>query len=296
MSDPLRVLVVEDSEEDCDLLLRELRRSGWTPEWERVETAAAMSRALGEREWDVVISDFRMPAFSAPAALELLQASGLDVPFLIVSGTVGEEAAVEALKSGADDFLLKQKLTRLASAVRRELREAANRRARRRAEAEKAEAERRLRHAQKLEAVGRLAGGIAHDFNNVLQAMLALVQLLRLGGPRHDLDERLAEMESHVRRGAQLTRQLLLFSRHEAPSRRRVDACGVLDGAGAILRRLIPATIDTRVERPAEAVAIEADPGQLEQVLMNLAINAADAMPEGGVLTLRLEQPDASRV
>src|SRR6185436_3831003 len=115
------------------LLLREFRR-GYEVEFERVETAGAMRAMLSEKEWDLILSDYSMPKFSAPKALEVLEASGLDVPFIIVSGTIGEDVAVEALKAGADDFLVKGKFARLGPAIERELREAEIRRDRKRAE------------------------------------------------------------------------------------------------------------------------------------------------------------------
>ncbi len=134
MSDPLRVLIVEDSEDDALLLARELRRSGRNVVWKRVETAEQMKTALEREPWDLVVSDYVMPLFSAPAALELHKETGLDLPFIVVSGTVGENVAVETMKAGAHDFLLKGSLTRLVPAVERELEQAAQRRARRRAE------------------------------------------------------------------------------------------------------------------------------------------------------------------
>ncbi|MGH7411491.1 MAG: response regulator, partial [Candidatus Methylomirabilis sp.] len=134
MGTPLRVLIVEDSEDDAALLVRELRRGGYDPEIRRVDTTAAMSAALDRETWDIVISDYTMPRFSAPAALSLFQERGLDVPFIIVSGTVGEDAAVAAMKAGAHDYLMKGKLARLVPAVERELREAEGRRERKRAE------------------------------------------------------------------------------------------------------------------------------------------------------------------
>ncbi|MBK8899734.1 MAG: response regulator [Anaerolineaceae bacterium] len=124
MSKTLRVLIVEDSEDDALLLLRELRRGGYEPVHVRVEDAVAMQAALEEREWDVVLSDYSMPRFSAPAALALLQQSGIDLPFIIVSGTIGETVAVAAMKSGAHDFLVKGQMARLIPAVEREMREA----------------------------------------------------------------------------------------------------------------------------------------------------------------------------
>jgi len=131
VSTPLSVLIVEDNEDDAQLILRELRRGGFAPSWVRVETAAAMADALAQADWQVVISDYSLPGFSAPLALQLMQDRGLDLPFLIVSGTIGEETAVAALKAGAHDFLLKDGLSRLVPAVERELREAASRREKR---------------------------------------------------------------------------------------------------------------------------------------------------------------------
>src|SRR5215218_4179860 len=135
MDAPLKVLLVEDSEDDALLLLRELRRGGYEPLCERVDTAAAMEAALEERAWDIVISDHSMPAFSSSAALELLRAKGfVDMPFIIVSGRIGEDVAVAAMKAGAHDYIMKDNLARLNTAIERELREAEGRRERRRAE------------------------------------------------------------------------------------------------------------------------------------------------------------------
>src|SRR5918997_3741917 len=133
MGEPLRLLLVEDSEDDATLLLRELRRGGYDPLCERVDTAGDMEAALDERTWDLVIADHSMPAFSSSAALELLRGKGfVDVPFIIVSGQIGEQVAVEGMKAGAQDYLMKDNLARLNTAIERELREAEGRRERRR--------------------------------------------------------------------------------------------------------------------------------------------------------------------
>jgi two-component system, NarL family, sensor histidine kinase UhpB len=135
MSLPLKVLLVEDSEDDTLLLVRMLRRGGYSPTWERVDTPATMEAALDGRSWDLVISDHSMPAFSSLAALGLLRRKGfLDLPFIIVSGQIGEDAAVAAMKAGAHDYLMKDNLARLNSAIERELRDADVRRERRQAE------------------------------------------------------------------------------------------------------------------------------------------------------------------
>jgi PAS domain S-box-containing protein len=128
MGMPLRVLIVEDSVDDAELLLRQLRRAGYDPVSERVQTADAMKTALERGTWDLVVCDYTMPQFDAPTALTLLNQSGRDVPFIVVSGSIGEDIAVTMMKSGAHDYILKQNLTRFVPALQRELREAENRR------------------------------------------------------------------------------------------------------------------------------------------------------------------------
>jgi diguanylate cyclase (GGDEF)-like protein/PAS domain S-box-containing protein len=135
MGTPLRVLIVEDSKDDAELLLAELRRGGYDPTYERVQTAEAMSAALADRLWDIVMADFSLPHFSGPAALKLLQDSGRDLPFIIVSGGIDEDTALELMKTGASDYIMKGNLQRLLPVVARDLRAAAVRRERRQAEA-----------------------------------------------------------------------------------------------------------------------------------------------------------------
>src|SRR5262245_55038360 len=113
----LRVLLVEDSQPDAVLLLRALERGGFAATWERVDTAQSMKRALEKQPWDLILCDHAMPSFSAPAALELLQQHGLDVPFIIVSGYIEEETAVAAMQAGAHDYIMKDRLARLVPAV-----------------------------------------------------------------------------------------------------------------------------------------------------------------------------------
>ncbi len=134
MANPIRVLVVEDSEPDARLVIRELRNSGFDPVYERVETPEAMRSALDSREWDIIIADFSLPHFSGPDALKLLLDSGKDIPFILVSGTIPRETAIEMMRSGAQDFVLKHDLSRLGPAVARELRASEIRERRRRAE------------------------------------------------------------------------------------------------------------------------------------------------------------------
>jgi len=133
---PLRVLIVEDSEDDALLVIRELERGGYDTTFERVETAEAMTAALENQAWDIILADYHLPHFSAPEALELFQQSGLDFPFIVISGTIGEETAVATMKAGAHDYLMKGKLTRLVPAIERELHEAEVRQEHKKAEVE----------------------------------------------------------------------------------------------------------------------------------------------------------------
>src|SRR5699024_1046224 len=138
---PLRILLVEDNPDDEVLVLREIRRGGYDVTHKRVETAAAMADALATEDWDIIISDFSLPSFNAPEAVQVLKSSGRDIPIIIVSGTVGEDTAVAALKAGAHDFLSKNGMRRLLPAIDRELREARSRNARRQDQARLRESE-----------------------------------------------------------------------------------------------------------------------------------------------------------
>ncbi|MGB2929369.1 MAG: HD domain-containing phosphohydrolase [Desulfobacterales bacterium] len=131
MDKPIRVLIVDDSEDDGLLLVRNLKNGGFSPGYEQVDTAEAMSKALDNQTWDVILCDNSMPTFDASSALELYKDKGLDLPFIIVSGTIADETAVAAMKAGAHDYIMKGNLARLSSAIDRELREAKNRQERR---------------------------------------------------------------------------------------------------------------------------------------------------------------------
>src|SRR5271157_2314955 len=154
MSEKLRILQVEDSESDARLIVRHMERAGYEVEARRVEDGGEMRRALEEEEWDVVISDHQMAQFDGPRALQIVQESGRDIPFLVVSGAIGEKLAVAMMKSGAHDYLLKSDLARLAPAVEREVRDARTRQKRRQAEAELRESRERLGIAMEATRMG----------------------------------------------------------------------------------------------------------------------------------------------
>ena len=287
MSRPLRVLIVEDCDDDVEMLVRALQRGGYDVTFGRVQTADEMRAALGRTAWHVVISDYSLPSFSGPAALDVMKEAGKDLPFIIVSGTVGEETAVTALKAGAHDFLVKGHLARLVPAIEREIRDATQRRERTQAQEALRQSEEQLRQSQKMEAIGRLAGGIAHDFNNLLTAILGYTEmLLDRTSDQPDLLGDLKEIKTASQRASALTRQLLAFSRKQALQPQILDLNATVSELEKMLRRVIGEDIHLRTVTQAGLGRVKADPGQMEQVLMNLVVNARDAMPRGGTLTI----------
>src|SRR5512146_346771 len=145
MKRPLHLLIIEDSPDDAQLMARTIQRGGFDVQFERVETESALRAALQQDGWDLALCDYTLPAFNAVKALELVKESGKDLPFIIVSGSIGEEMAIAALRGGANDFMLKGNLARLVPAIQRELQDAGTRRERRAAEAALREAEARYR-------------------------------------------------------------------------------------------------------------------------------------------------------
>jgi signal transduction histidine kinase len=280
----LRAIIIDDSRDDAELLLYELRRIDYAPIWTQVQLAADFEAALAGGTWDIVFSDWSMPRFSAPAALEVLHRNGVDLPFIIVSGTIGEDVAVEALRGGAHDFLSKGKLTRLGPAVERELRETRIRR-------ERVAMQEQLLISDRMASVGILAAGVAHEINNPLNAVLGNLVLaledlsalqVEIGDvPRvRELVEQLHDAHESAERIRDIAVDMKLFARTESEERTAVDVRTVVESSVRMARTEIRHRCRVTTDF-ADVPPVHANESRLGQVFLNLIVNAAQSIPEG---------------
>ncbi len=284
MPQPLKVLIAEDNPADAELMVRELRRAGFDVSFERVDTSEAMSSALARQPWDVVISDYTMPQFSAPLALALVNERKLDLPFIIVSGTVNEEIAVAAMHAGAHDFMAKTKLGRLVPAIERELRAATLR-----GEQKKMQAQ--LVISERMASMGTLAAGVAHEINNPLSCVMANLDLaasdlaergakLGLTAEFGEVQEGLHDAREASERIRNIVRDLKIFSRSEEDKTGPVDIERVMEST----LRMAWNEIRHRarlVKNYGKTPPVEASESRLGQVFLNIVVNAAQAIAEG---------------
>jgi two-component system cell cycle sensor histidine kinase/response regulator CckA len=406
-AESLRILLLEKSPQDVEAILEELRNAGLGIECTVVADRSGFEEALGSGEFAAVLAADCLPDWNGIEAWHILRESGKDIPFLLLTSSLGEEAAAEFIRQGFNDYVWKDRLTRLPVALKRALEEKQLRDANVRAQTALAESEarnrelvehssygifrvslageflsanasllqllacknledlkvlnlstdvfrfpeefgqlmitcrqigfvhsaetelrrkdgglivvrlhlrylslpglvdalegvvedvtelraleRQLLQAQKFETIGQLAGGIAHDFNNVIGAMLGWAELGHEQSSSYpEIAERFARIREQANRAAALTQELLAFARHQALQPRPVDLNGIMQGLASLLNKVIDKSIEIKVV-PGCLPPVKADPTQIEQVAMNLCLNARDAMPQGGHLTIEME-------
>ena len=407
----LNVLILEDNPADARLNIYKVGETGFEISCDIARTSQEFKDQLQSHSYDLILGDYRIPDWTGLDAIQWLQTSGYSVPFVLVTGTLGDELAIECIKAGADDYVLKDNLDRLPIVVKRVLAEHEMRLERDRAETELREAEeqyrllfqaspypmwvfdkntlrflavnnaaihhygyslkeffsmsvkdirpiedverflqaldrqrtqqsaephgelwkhrrkdgtvidvevssqtiqfrgidsqlvlahdvtdrltleREFRQAQKMEAIGRLAGGVAHDFNNLLMVISGFTQLI---AEKVRMDDKIGkyvpQVLAAVQRATALTRQLLAFSRKQMQDLRVLDLNNVVTDFCKMLSSLIGEDVEMRVRASSQECAVKSDKGQIEQVVMNLVVNARDAMPEGGVLTIETDR------
>ena len=284
----IRVLIIEDSEEDCQLILYQLKKNKIPVESKRIETEIELISELDGSEWDVIISDYKLPRFNGLRALNILNEKKIDTPFILVSGTIGEEKAVEIMKSGAHDYILKDNLTRLPQAVNRELLEVENKR---QLERSLRESEDIVRQAQKIEAIAKFSGTIGHDFNNLLNAILLNCEALQMDFPDNELINKYTEkILKSQKKAIHLTQQLLLFSKKQIHYlKHEIDINNVITSLKKNHPELFNGKIKYKMKLNSDALTIQANPIHIEHILINIVENAKDAMPDGGDLTIETD-------
>jgi|GEM_PF-495381 len=280
MEKKIKILHLEDSPLDAELIHVQLQNAGVDFDALRVDNKKDFTHSLQKDSFDLILADRTTPTFDGIAALRLAQTFQPATPFIFVSGTLEEEVAIESLKDGATDYVLKHRLSRLVPAVSRAIHEI---------ELEKAKKilQEQLIQSQKMEVLGNLARGIAHDFNNLLTLIQSNSEMLKKENLLpDDIRENADAIQNAVDRGVSLVKQLITFSRKSDPTRVKVDINRLLESFLLILRRTFSKNIVFETHLTTEKLYVSASPDQLHQVFLNLCMNARHAMPTGGTLSI----------
>ena len=280
---PHRILIVEDDAFDAELAIDRLRADGLVFESRLVDTEAGFLQALLEFKPELVVCDFNLPGFSGETALAKLRAISPLTPFIYLSGSIGESVAVDALRAGATDYILKHQPTRLPSAVRRALAEAREQRGRQQAEAE-------LMRSQRFESLAVLAGSFSHDLRNVLQPVLMAARMIEDQARQPELAKYGAMIRECSERGLAMIGAILDFARGgKQHAFQRVQVMHLFDAVMMLLRPSIPRSVEVIVPPVDAELILPGNATELQQALLNLGLNAVQAMPDGGTLTIAAE-------
>ena len=276
----LYILHIEDSPEDSELAGELLKTNGLDCKIKRVDTRAAVFDALEHEAFDLILADCKLPNFSGLHALEIAHALTPEIPFVFLSGTIGEQTAIESLRNGATDYILKDHLSRLVPSVRRALAEAEERKLCR-------QLQNRMREAGRMEAVSTLSSGLAHDFNNILTIILGHASLLATENRNPNRVMEIGDTITQAAlRASDIVQQLLAFARKSEGHTVPVDLNQLIQDRFGFLTEKLPPEIKVTFQPFDEIPGILADVSQLERILLNLVTNSADSMPKGGQITL----------
>lgn len=287
MTKSLRVLIIEDSENDAILLLRELRRSGYTPVHKRVDNTDDLLSALENEPWDIIISDFVMPKFSGLEALRLVREKGLDIPFIVTSGKISDETAVMTMKAGASDYIMKDNMSRLGPAIAREMQEAVVRQEREKASRELQAREEELRILKKMDELkDEFIGMVSHELRTPLTVVLGALSTIMTEGDKLSQRE-MKQLVSDAYWEAELLSDLLANLLELA----RVQANRlIIAEEPVVVKEAIKTVIDKFKQQGSlrdievdcsEAIIISADRVRLQRVLRNLLDNAIKYSDQG---------------
>ncbi|EQA45307.1 GHKL domain protein [Leptospira broomii serovar Hurstbridge str. 5399] len=277
---PLKFLFLEDSPTDLELIQRELKKGGIEYIPVHVQDREAYLRAIFEEKPDFIFSDFSLPDFDGLSALSLAKESCPATPFIFVSGTYGEEAAVQTLTRGATDYVLKDRLVKLVPAFRRALRERDEYEARRQAEKDKYDIEEQLRQSQKLEAMGFLAGAMAHEINNPIMTIIEYSKLVEAGEHDQEKIKRIAsKIHNEAERISVMVKDLLRFARKEKGQHEKINLKNTLIKMRSIVeQRVKMSNITLNLDLSEEVPLVLCKEGQILQVLLNLVNNSVDSL------------------
>ena len=298
MGKPLRILIVEDSENDARLLLRELKRVGYEPVYECVYTANDMNTSLEKLNWDVIISDFVMPQFSGLEALKLVQEKGLDIPFIITSGKISDDTAVISMKAGAADYIMKDNLARLGPAIDRELQEKMVRREREKTSSVLKEREEELHVLRKIDQLkDEFVGMVSHELRTPLTVILGALNTVMTEGDRlsrKDIKQLIGDAYYEAETLSDILANLLELARAQA-NRLQIneEPVNIRETINIVIKKINQQNPHRQVNVECdESSTVNADRIRLQRILHNLLDNAVKYSSPGTRIEVFVKKPN----